>query len=352
MFKKILLSIYWFSILFFLQTTFAWVVNITTDITTNTTWSSSNEYVIQNSISLISWKTLTIQAWTIIKINDWVAINISWKLLAIWNTSSKIIFTSYNDNSVWQALGTWTPAKWAWNYLYFYWAWANNSELNYTEIRYWGIYDSMWMIYIQSSNIKIKNSLISHSLYDWIRISDWISTIENNILYKNWKYWINIDYWTSTIQYNLYNQNTSWSSNIPLIESIEANPWFIDEIDYQLLPTSPAINKWNPSYGNHNISNDRYDIWSNEYTWYLILDYKATVTWVNWRNLNYEWVFSESPSWSNIVFLEPYNWNISTDKDLTTKFLLIKNWNYKLNLIIKEWTNILKSKTSNFTVNN
>jgi len=317
-------------------------------ITSNGWWF---DIVAVGNWTLVPWKTMSIEPWTVIKVKPGILMSINGNLKSIWTSWEKIVFTSYDDNSVWQPLGTGTPAKWSWWRIRFSWVWSNDNEFTYTELRYWW-YAWMPMIYTER-NLKISNSIISHSKYDGIMIAWWNSTIENTILYKNNLYWINKTWWTPILQYNLYYLNTSWPSNITLTTTeIEADPLFVDEIDYKLQTTSPAINAWNPSYWNHPISWDRYDIWTNEYMWFLTLDYRASITWTNWRNLTYEWEFIESPVWTNIVFLSSSTWILSTDKTVETKVYLNKIGTYKIKLTIKEWENILKTKTSNFTVYN
>lgn len=74
------------------------VVNVTTDISTPTTWTTGKVYVIKNYISVTS--TLTIQPGTVIKMDAGrLRVDGSGKILASGTADNRIVFTSLFDDS-------------------------------------------------------------------------------------------------------------------------------------------------------------------------------------------------------------------------------------------------------------
>ncbi len=74
------------------------VVNVTSDISSPTTWTAGNVYVIQNYISVTS--TLTIQPGTVIKLDAGrLRVDGSGKILATGTAANRIVFTSLFDDT-------------------------------------------------------------------------------------------------------------------------------------------------------------------------------------------------------------------------------------------------------------
>ena len=86
--------------------------------------------ILVNGWTLANGKTLTILPWVVVKIKVNQSLSISWNLQSKWTNTENIIFTSQNDNSVWESLWTGTPAKWDWQYMSFTYAWTNSSVLD------------------------------------------------------------------------------------------------------------------------------------------------------------------------------------------------------------------------------
>ena len=198
------------------------------------------------------------------------------------------------------------------------------------------------------------NSIITESKYKWIYVN-WVSNsvISNTILYNNWTYWLYNNWsWTPTISNNLYYSNST-DSNV-LIESNSItwqDPLFIDEINYELETLSPAIDAWT------GISPDSWntiDIWVREIGFWAVsfldLSYGVNITWVEWRNLTFEWSFYLQPNWSNIL-LSNSTWNLSIDWSLSTTFTVSKLWSYTLKIVIKEDWEIIWTWTNSFEIN-
>lgn len=77
------------------------VINVTANITTPTTWTAGNVYVINAANNLQITSTLTIQPGTVIKLNGgFIDITGSGKIIANGTETSPIIFTSFADDSI------------------------------------------------------------------------------------------------------------------------------------------------------------------------------------------------------------------------------------------------------------
>jgi hypothetical protein len=129
-------NIYWNIV-----STWMWIIE---DITID--WTV-NDIIISWWGQLLPWKTLTIKPWSVLKFKwDWKAY-IQWKLIAEWTELEPIIFTSINDNSVWQALWSWSPETDDWKWIILENSWSNESILDYTKISYakWNLWLYVWI---------------------------------------------------------------------------------------------------------------------------------------------------------------------------------------------------------------
>jgi len=277
MLKKIFLIIYFFLLICLFQNTYATVVSVTTNISTNTTWNSANTYFIEGNVTLLSWTTLTIQPWTVIKFRTGYGLSIWWKLLANW-----AIFTSFNDNSVWEVVWTGTLVRWSWGQIQFSWVWSNGSELNNSEVRYWWSSWTMWSIYI-TSNININNSLIRDSNYTWIIIASWNSTIEDTTIRDNNGNWMNISWGNHIIR------NTTFSNNV----------W------YWIYKTWWSVSfSWNTISNNGKIMySDNLDLLKAEtvVTWNTIKVAEIEdlwMTWSTWTMISNRWAYDIVAKWA------------------------------------------------------
>lgn len=381
-----------------------------TDAELTIDWTKRDIVLVWNtstsSTLLGSWKTLIIKPWSIIKLIWYWEVESQWKIIAQWTETEPIIFTSLNDNTVWQPLWSWTPWISDWSWIYLVWSWTNWSIFDNCEIRYWkksisSPYSTYAIIYIYDSDVKITNSIIENGYDYWIfinwttyyptienniiqnNIDGWIyiyrgspiiknndilnnnskginvayysesPLIENNIIIDNWYLWIQVSVWTPTVQYNLfYNNSTadaSWitldSTNITWLDPLFA-VW-----GYELTFISPAINAWNPAYGLHPLSWDIYDIWAFEYSWYKSLSYIAWISWVWWRNLTYNWSFISDPTnWSDAPIINNETWSITSDGNISCSFLIKKLWTYSLKLQVWDWTELVGSVNRTFKI--
>ncbi|TAK61577.1 MAG: right-handed parallel beta-helix repeat-containing protein, partial [Bacteroidetes bacterium] len=75
------------------------VINVTANVTTNTTWNSNTVYWLKNDISVTSGDTLTIQAGAVVKFAPGVSLTISGAIKANGTSGNVIAFTSEKDDS-------------------------------------------------------------------------------------------------------------------------------------------------------------------------------------------------------------------------------------------------------------
>ncbi len=332
------------------------VYNIMSLAITSTAWTlkSDRTIFVVWPTTISSWKTLTIPSWLIIKFNLGQTVTSYWNIQASWTSWSNIIFTSKNDNSVWATIpwSTWTPSTWNWGYLYIRDAWSSASIFDYVQLRYGWSNQTYWSIRILNSNATITNSLIYYSRYNWIVISSWNPIINSNIII-NWTYsWIKYTAWTPVISYNLFYNNSIPADNYTLDwtnitwTDPQVNVW----LDW-VSQASATINMWDPAFWNHSVTWDRYDIWPFEFAWNFIKTYAATISWVDWRTLTYEWSLLSEPSIWNTVITSA-TWTITADWSIAVDLLISKIWAYQVQLEIKEWWTVIATWTNSFNISN
>jgi len=332
------------------------VYNIMSLAITSTSWTlkSDRTIFVVWATTITSWKTLTIPSWLIIKFNLGQTVTSYWNIQASWTSWSNITFTTINDNSVWATIpwSTWTPVTWNWAYIYFNGAWSSSSSMDYTQIRYGWSNQTYWSIRILNSNATITNSLFYYSRYNWIVISSWNPIINSNIII-NWTYsWIKYTAWTPVISYNLFYNNSIPADNYTLDwtnitwTDPQVNVW----LDW-VSQASATINMWDPAFWNHSVTWDRYDIWPFEFAWNFIKTYAATISWVDWRTLTYEWSLLSEPSIWNTVITSA-TWTIIADWSIAVDLLISKIWAYQVQLEIKEWWTVIATWTNSFNISN
>ena len=303
---------------------------------------------------LISW------VWSNDSVLDYVQVKYSWRLNGYWlrlnNTTATISNSIIEENN------------WVWIYL----DWTTTTTISDSIIRnnstQW-LYLTAWNITLTNNTISnnwlywiygntnvtnnISNNTISNNWHNWIYFTTWTNTIDSNIISNNTNYWIRYA-WTTNIYYNLFYENsapiyegTLDSTNITWLDPLYV-PW-----TFELQSWSPAIDWWNPSFWLHPISWNRYDIWVNEYTWFLTLHYWAQITWIAWRNLTYEWsIISDPTDWVNSPIIYNATWNISEDWSIYAIFQVQRNGSYSIKLVIKQWELEVWSAINNFNITN
>lgn len=139
--------------------------SITSNITASTTWSNeSGVYIIENSISIDSGVTLTIDPGVVVKFrSSSVSLTVNGTLDAQGTATSSIYFTSINDDIGGDTNGTTTPPDlYDWRYI------VSNANaattLNYTVVRYGGtIYGTD--LFNNGGTLSVLNSTIASSTY-------------------------------------------------------------------------------------------------------------------------------------------------------------------------------------------
>ena len=157
------------------------------DITENTTWTlSGSPYLVTADLTIHEGVTLTINAGVAVKVK-YRQIHVKGTLIADGNASQKIYFTSWKDD---EAGGDTngdgsasSPSRGDWTCLHFYSTSTDNNVLDNVEIRYGGDdYRDTPMVSIYSSSLTLSNSIIQKSEYRGLHIGgDLISITECEI---------------------------------------------------------------------------------------------------------------------------------------------------------------------------
>lgn len=132
-------------------------VNVDTDITASTTWTSDKTYIINGDITVENSSVLTIQPGTVIKFAAGASLSIGYSsnatLIANGTSTNPITFTS-------SALA---PAAGAWKGLFFYGFTLSNTSLQYCNIAYAGSSSIYGAVNISGCELSMNNCSISNS---------------------------------------------------------------------------------------------------------------------------------------------------------------------------------------------
>ena len=123
------------------------IIHVYGDITSDTTWTSGNIYVVHGYRTVSSGITLTIQAGTIVKF-DWGYLDVFGTLNLTGTVGNEVVFTSYRDDSYGGDTNgdgnNTTPAPGDWDAVYLE---NGNTTFSYAIVRYAYYGLSVWNDY-------------------------------------------------------------------------------------------------------------------------------------------------------------------------------------------------------------
>lgn len=262
---------------------------------------------------------------------------IEWNLQAIWESgaSNNIVFTSINDNSVWESLWSWAPSTWDWQNIEFSDSWSDNSTLDYVQAKYHWNTNTYW-IYFYYSDATIRNSFVYSWWWDWIFSAESSPTIEYNTILDNTKNGINSLGWTPIINNNSVTNNWNrWIDSRYANSTISGNT----VIGNAFPIIAPNLEPFLPSYNNIITWNSfntffAFNFAIDSTSWYLD-NPNGDITVTDWGAL---W------SWQTLTINE---WNIV--KIAQTAYVIRIEWN--LQAVWTAWTgNITFTSTNDNSV--
>ena len=178
-YNRIVIFPFFLSLLFTIQPTslaIAATIDVTSDITTDTTWTNGNVYYVKVNATVLTDVTLTIEAGAIVKFQNDRRLLIDGKLMAKGTSGSRIYFTSHRDDSIGGDTnndGSTTGAKGDWSWLEFRSGSDDSSLIEYATFRYGGEQSGTdyGTIYLRDASPTILNSIVSNSYTDGIYMS-------------------------------------------------------------------------------------------------------------------------------------------------------------------------------------
>ncbi|MBI2023369.1 matrixin family metalloprotease [Candidatus Giovannonibacteria bacterium] len=155
---------------------------ITSNVSSNTTWDTSGSvYIIQNSISINSGVTLTIEPGVVVKFKSGVALTVSGTLDAQGTSTSTIYFTSFKDDAVGGDTNNdgsaTTPAAGNWDTIQF--NSGSVGTISHAVVRYGGSTYPIFFTY--GGNLTVSNSEVATSssqvIYNYTGTTTVISSV-------------------------------------------------------------------------------------------------------------------------------------------------------------------------------
>jgi hypothetical protein len=148
---------------------YAAVINVSGNITTNTTWTAGNVYYVVGDVTVLNGVTLTIDPGAIVKFQNNRRLIIAGKLTAIGTPGQRVYFTSYRDDLIGgdtNGDGPTTGSAGDWGWVQFAATSDPTSVIEYATIQYGGyVYYNNYRgnVYVLNASPTIRNSTISYS---------------------------------------------------------------------------------------------------------------------------------------------------------------------------------------------
>ncbi|OQY03289.1 MAG: hypothetical protein B6I22_11945 [Desulfobacteraceae bacterium 4572_123] len=172
-----------FGVFLFFSTSALASTTISSDITSDTTWTATaGPYILTSDITIITGATLTIQAGTVVKFNNYlIDLRVEGSVNAQGTGAQNIIFTEIRDDAGGDSNGDGSassPGSGNWGHIEF--AAGSTGVMDYVDIRYGG-YPSLGQLTVNGGILTLTNSIIRHSSTHGVRIqnSDPVMTDNN-----------------------------------------------------------------------------------------------------------------------------------------------------------------------------
>ncbi|MBI5214357.1 MAG: right-handed parallel beta-helix repeat-containing protein [Ignavibacteriae bacterium] len=159
------------------------VVNVTANITVNTTWSANTVYWIKNDVTVTAGDTLTIAPGTVIKFAAGVSLTISGTIKAGGIDGGMIVFTSEKDDSYGgdsNGDGRVTgPTAGDWETVYLSGGGNNSSILNYCIFKFGGTLYTYAELVVSNCSPSITNIYVTNSSNTGMNMTNSSSALPN-----------------------------------------------------------------------------------------------------------------------------------------------------------------------------
>ncbi len=165
------------------------VVNVTANITVNTTWNTNTVYWLKNDITVTSGDTLTIAPGTVIKFAPGVSLSISGTIKAGGIVGGMIVFTSEKDDSYGGDSNgdgrTTGPTAGDWETVYLNGGGNNSSYLNYCIFKFGGSLYTYIELVINGCSPSLTNLYVTNSSNTGMNMTSSLSDLPNSSISGN-----------------------------------------------------------------------------------------------------------------------------------------------------------------------
>jgi len=162
------------------------VIEVTSNIVSNTTWESGNVYLVPSSITVTSGNILTVEPGTVVKFGAGISMTVDGALVSNGTSESLITFTSDRDDAAGGDSNgdgdASTPGPGNWGNIEFY---GSGSDISQTVFRYGSSASNSGILYFEItaslSDLYVNNNS-GNGIYSEVSQSGWsnVNSISNN----------------------------------------------------------------------------------------------------------------------------------------------------------------------------